>query len=245
MRKINRFLRFIFVFCAAAPPVTAQVDEGQLSCLLEPSQEINIASQVQGVIKRVNGERGDTVAKGKPLIWLEQDVETAEVNLAREKLEFSKRKLDRNQDLIKEGLITDFEADEITTEQNLFGLELRLVEARLQQKIIYSPVDGVIVERMVSTGEYAGIEPLMTLAVLDPLHAEVVMNAGYYGQVKTGMTVEVFPEQGPAKSYTGVVKIVDQIIDAASSTFGVRIELDNPDFSLPAGLRCRVHYLQE
>ncbi|MFN0162035.1 MAG: hypothetical protein ACKVQQ_12450, partial [Burkholderiales bacterium] len=33
---------------------------------------------------------------------------------------------------------------------------------------------------------------------------------------------------------------VDRVIDAASSTFRVRLELPNPDAKLPAGLRCKV-----
>jgi hypothetical protein len=106
-------------------------------------------------------------------------------------------------------------------------------------------VNGVIVERLVARGEYAGMEPLMKLAVLDPLHAEVIMNAGSYGQVKKGGKAEVIPEGRPDEQYIGVIKIVDQIIDAASSTFGVQVEIANPGFRLPAGLKCSVHFLEQ
>jgi len=221
------------------------LDEGQQSCLLEPSEEIDIASQVTGVVRMVNGERGDYVKKGEVLISLEQSLEVAEVNLAREKVKFSGRKVDRNQELIDQGLLTASEADEIQTEYKLYQLELKRAEKSLQQKIIYSPVNGVIIDRFVSKGEYAGIEPLMKLAVLNPLHAEVVMKADEYGLIKKGMKATVIPEGHQDESYTGIVKIVDQIIDAASATFGVVIEIQNPGFKLPAGLRCRVHYLDE
>jgi membrane fusion protein (multidrug efflux system) len=40
----------------------------------------------------------------------------------------------------------------------------------------------------------------------------------------------------------GVVSVVDRVIDAASGTFGVRLELPNPNYELPAGLRCRVRF---
>jgi hypothetical protein len=41
-----------------------------------------------------------------------------------------------------------------------------------------------------------------------------------------------------------VVTVVDRVVDAASSTFGVRLELANPDYRLPAGLKCRVRFLR-
>lgn len=218
------------------------LDASQISCLIEPSEKIKIASQVQGVVKSVNGERGDSVKKGEVLITLEQGLEVAEVNQAQAKVEFSKRKLDRNQELIKDGLLTANEADEILTEYEVDKLELKIAEAHLEQKIIYSPVSGVITDRLVSKGEYAGIEPLMILAVLDPLHAEVIMDASLYGTVKKGMKVEVIPDGRQNETHAGVIKIVDRIIDAASSTFGVQVELPNPDFKITAGLKCNIHY---
>ncbi|MEM9242054.1 MAG: HlyD family secretion protein, partial [Pseudomonadota bacterium] len=36
------------------------------------------------------------------------------------------------------------------------------------------------------------------------------------------------------------VTVVDQIFDAASGTFGLRLELPNPDGKIPAGTRCLV-----
>lgn len=33
-----------------------------------------------------------------------------------------------------------------------------------------------------------------------------------------------------------------EVIDADSSTFGVRLELPNSDYQLPSGLRCRVRF---
>jgi hypothetical protein len=59
------------------------------------------------------------------------------------------------------------------------------------------------------------------------------------------MNAEVKPESPPGGVYTAVVKIVDTVIDAASGTFGVRLELPNPDYHIPAGLKCQVVFLDE
>jgi multidrug efflux pump subunit AcrA (membrane-fusion protein) len=37
--------------------------------------------------------------------------------------------------------------------------------------------------------------------------------------------------------YKAKATIVDKVVDAASGTFGVRLELPNPDYKLPPGLK--------
>lgn len=58
--------------------------------------------------------------------------------------------------------------------------------------------------------------------------------------LKVGMRAKVIPEAPIGGQYTAEVKIVDKVIDAASGTFGVRLELPNPNYRLPAGLKCKV-----
>ena len=48
------------------------------------------------------------------------------------------------------------------------------------------------------------------------------------------------PELFNRASVVATVKTVDRLIDAASNTFRVRLELPNPNGALPAGLRCKV-----
>ncbi|MCF6354894.1 MAG: efflux RND transporter periplasmic adaptor subunit [Candidatus Polarisedimenticolaceae bacterium] len=68
------------------------------------------------------------------------------------------------------------------------------------------------------------------------------MQADYYGLIEQGMKVEIklgVPMKG---QFTGTVTVVDQMIDAASATFGVRVEMPNPGFKVLAGLNCEVHF---
>jgi hypothetical protein len=55
-----------------------------------------------------------------------------------------------------------------------------------------------------------------------------------------GMRAQIIPEAPIGGKYTAIVKIVDRVLDAASGTFGVRLELPNPDNRLPAGIKCKV-----
>jgi hypothetical protein len=38
------------------------------------------------------------------------------------------------------------------------------------------------------------------------------------------------------------VAIVDRVVDSASGTFGVRLDLANPKGDIPAGIKCRARF---
>ena len=63
---------------------------------------------------------------------------------------------------------------------------------------------------------------------------------GIHFQQKVGMRAQIIPEAPINGRHTAVVTIVDKVIDGASGTFGVRLELPNPGNKLPAGVKCKV-----
>jgi multidrug efflux pump subunit AcrA (membrane-fusion protein) len=98
---------------------------------------------------------------------------------------------------------------------------------------------------MLSPGEFGAItfkDPIMRLAEIDPLYVEVVLPVSQYGQVKPGQKATVMPEAPVGGRYNTTVTLVDKVIDAASGTFGVRLELPNRKLQIPAGVRCRVDF---
>jgi membrane fusion protein (multidrug efflux system) len=70
----------------------------------------------------------------------------------------------------------------------------------------------------------------------------VVVPVSLYGQIKNGDQAEVRPEPPFGEVYPAKVVIVDRVVDAASGTFGLRLELPNKKGELPAGLKCNVTF---
>jgi len=249
---------------------TAMADEmSTFDCLIEPHRVIEVNSSVQGKIASISVERSDPVEQGQVLIELDSDVEKATVELARARLgmdselktrqvsrAFAKRKLVRFDDLYREDVVSQQKQDEVKTEAVLAGLqlkqagenmqvavlELKRAEAILNQRTVRSPLSGVVVERYKSPGEFVEDEPILRLAQLDPLNVEVILPAELFGTIKQGMSARVMPEAPRDSTYTAVVTIVDRVIDASSGTFGIRLELPNPDYALPGGLKCLVDF---
>lgn len=215
-----------------------------LQCLIGPDTVVNLSSEVPGVIDRILVERGDHVKKGQALFRLTSTVEQSAVELATAKRDFSKRKIVRNEELYEQQLISIHDKDEMETESKIAELELRDAKARLRLRTVSSPINGVVVSRNYSTGEYVTTEPVLQIARINPLKVEVISPMSLIGRVKPGDRAVIYPDQPIGGEVSGKVKIVDEVIDAASGTFGIRVSLPNDKFLIPAGINCQIKFMQ-
>jgi RND family efflux transporter MFP subunit len=252
---------------AIALLMPAGTEAVELDGLIEPHLIVKIGSPVPGVIEGIPVDRGDIVQKGDVVATLQSGVETATMELARaraemdaaikvkqDELEFSKRREQRMKGLYSQEVLPFQEWDEAETKRALAEHELaealenkRLAELEYQRALevvqrmtIRSPVRGVVVERYLSPGEYVEDQPILEIAEIDPLNVEVILPKEMLGSVRVGTAARVKPEAPVNGVYTARVTIVDRVIDAASSTFGVRLQLPNPGYRLPPGLKCKV-----
>ena len=51
----------------------------------------------------------------------------------------------------------------------------------------------------------------------------------------------MLPESPVGGRHNARVHVVDRVMDPASGTFGVRLELQNPGLRLPAGIKCKLN----
>ena len=63
-----------------------------------------------------------------------------------------------------------------------------------------------------------------------------------FATIKVKTVAEVALESPIGGLYKAEVTVVDQIIDAASGTFGVRLTLPNPKNTIPVGLKCKIRF---
>lgn len=180
--------------------------------------------------------------------------------MAESKIEFSKRKFGRRQTMASERLISSQDSDDAEAEYRLAESELQvatenrqLANIEFQQqsglldlRSIRSPVDGVVVEQTAYPGEV--VEPgankkvILKVAQLDPLRVHVILPKDVFGKIRPGMSVAVTPEIPLQGNYTARVKSIDRLIDAASGTFVIFLEMSNPRFEIPAGVKCKASF---
>ncbi|MCK1711518.1 MULTISPECIES: efflux RND transporter periplasmic adaptor subunit [unclassified Bradyrhizobium] len=245
----------------------------KLDCLIESSATLKIGAPVPGLIRNVLVDRGDVVRQGQRLAELESEVEEAAVAAARSRsendnpissgearVEFLHRKFKRMETLRATNTVTEAAYDEAKTDERVAILalkeaqlnldiaksELRRAEGLLRQRVILSPLDAVVTERVLGPGEYRTEQAhILVLARMNPLYVEVFAPLAMFGQLRPGMIADVEPEAPVGGHYRAAVTVVDTLFDASSGTFGVRLSLPNPDLSLPGGLRCKIRFLDQ
>jgi membrane fusion protein (multidrug efflux system) len=228
---------FRAALCWLSLGVAVSAQEHDLDGLIEPYEVVEISSRVPGILDEVTVKRGDLVETDQVLARLKGSLEEIAVKLARAKVEFNTRRAERNEELYEAQLVSMAEKDELETEIAINKLQVEEAVERLAMRTIRSPIQGVVVERSRAPGESVGTDPILTIARIDPLSVEVIVPVERYNTITKGMRAEVRPEAAVGGMYVGEVVIVNQVIDAASGTFGVRVELPNHDYRLPAGLK--------
>lgn len=246
---------------------------GEFDCIIEPSKTVEVRAASEGLIEKIWVDRGDMVKAGQVLVTLDSGVERAATESARyrstmqgkirtgeSRVEFSTAKYNRREKLAGQSFVSLQDRDESLAEKRL--AESELIEARddrrlaeieyrrlaeqLRLRTIKSPVDGVVVDRMLNAGELADNrdlrKPILRLADIGTLYVEVLMPIDAFGKLALGQKVEVLPEAPIGGRYTATLQVIDRVHDAASGTFGVRLELANPGLKVPAGIKCRASF---
>ena len=258
---------------AQQPPAASAQQMGEFDCVVEAKMMIKLGSPDTGLIDSLRVDRDTTIKKGDVVAQLDSKLQQIAVELAqlkannegdinseRTRLAFRTSEAERAENLNSKQIVTVKVRDEAVTERNLVALALAKAElehkmaqvdleqarTRLDRRSIRSPVNGVVSDVTIRPGEYVYEQtPLMTIAEIDPLYVKVFVPVRYYRQVRVGTSAEVMPEEPIGGLYKAQVTVVDRVFDTASSTFGVRLELPNPNYALPAGMRCRIRFLAQ
>ena len=270
MKRIISVALLAMVPCMAAKAEAPALSAQSFPCVIEARQTVKLASSALGMVAELHVDRGDIVHKGQVLGKLDDSVEAANLALAearatndfdisghKARLEWLRTKFGRADELSVTRLVSRNSRDEAQSDMRVEEQQLRLAElqrqvatldakqasAQLMQRQIVSPVDGVVVERLLSVGEYRNDQSaILTIAEIDPLRVEVFLPTNIYNQIGVGSTAHVVPEAPIGGDFVASVSIVDRVIDAASGMFGVRLLLPNPNFALPAGLKCSIRF---
>lgn len=261
-------MKLTVILCLGlSTPLYAQ---DQHDCIMDPSLVIEVGSAVDGLISETFVTRGDDIAKGALIARLDTAVQDAALAYAREfaeagstveiaqnRLELIIKEVERAEKLRAGNLVADSVIEAVVSRRSEAELELRQaridqrlavleqarVEAQLAQREIRSPIEGIVITRMMSQGEFVFSQaPVAQLAQVDPIHVEVFLPTELYPTLTKGGTAQVFPAAPIGGAYAATIITIDRVFDAASDTFGVRLALPNPQGTLPTGLDCKVTF---
>jgi len=232
---------------------------------LEPAQVVDISAPFRDRIDSIHVRENDKVHQGTLLAELSTRVlkarlaqaeqaarEHGETDAARALIAMRKNRVRMLKELKKSGNARAQELSTAKTElamaradlqsalekQRLKKNQAEVINAQIKEKQLTSPIDGVVVTIYKQEAELIGgsdMQPLLTIAQLDPLHAVFHLPPDTARSLKEKNQVQLTVAGQPA---TGTIDFVSPVIDAQSGTITVRIILDNTDHTLNSGSRC-------
>lgn len=224
------------------------------SGVVEPNRRVMPAGRLMGAITAAPFQEGDRVRTGQVLVRI--DVEDlaarraqvqAQVSESQTLLRDAETNLARMRALSKEGAVARVQLEQAETgvararaavETARAGL--RELEANAAYGTIAAPFGGVVVRKMVETGNLAAPgQPLFVLEDLSRVRVVAGIGEEAASRLRKGERVAVeIPGQG-YEAY-GVVEAVLPSGDATARGFRVNVLLDNPGLSLQSGMTATV-----
>jgi RND family efflux transporter MFP subunit len=184
------------------------------------------------------------------------------INQAKSQLDLMNNRYARYKQLYEKGLLPKDKFEELETElivirnkyqealdsQAVWAKKLKQAKAmsalsrtNFNDTKLYSPINGVVVSKLVESGEMAAPGyPLLVLGKLEQVEVEIGVTDEVVNRLELGKTAAVYV-YGPEETYYGKIAEIGAIADEQTRTFPVKILLNNPRNQLKPGMIAKVN----
>lgn len=240
-----------------------------LTGALKPKEQVDVTAKVTGRLVNLHFRIGDAIQQGALIAELEDDEVQQQVNRATAALSVSRAtlqqrqaekknanaELSRAQSLLDDGLISpqDFASSETQLEvvdaQVEFAraqidqseAELRELKIRLTQTKVYAPLSGYVATRFVDVGALISpTTPLLRIVNLSTMVTLANVPERNIGRLRVGNPAQIEVDAIPGESFNGRVARIAPVLDAATRTALVEIDVPNPSNLFKAEMFVRI-----
>lgn len=244
-------------------------EELLLTGALKPKEQVDVTPKATGRLEKIYFQIGDRVRAGDLIAELEDDEIRQQVNRASAAIEVSRAaraqreaerrnaeaELERAATLIEDGLVSrqDYEARKTTlavvsaqldlaeAQIQQAEAELRELKIRLEQTRIYAPMSGIVAQRYVDPGALVSPStPLLRIVNLTTLVTQANVPEVNIGSLRVGNETVVRVDAVPDAVFRGRVSRIAPVLDAATRTALVEIDVPNPEGLLKAEMFARI-----
>lgn len=249
---------------------TAPVDRGTITQTvtatgtINPVALINIGSQVSGTVSELKADFNDHVKKGQVLLKLDPTIfnaviaqSEAQLASARANLVLAQATFQRNQTLVAQSFMSSLTLDQSRREVDVARANVQLAQAQLARaqadlnnSVIRSPIDGVIIKRTVDLGQTVAASfttpTLFQIARdLTKMQIDTSVSEADVGALKEGQqarfVVDAYPDkefEARMRQFRLAANVVQNVV-----TYNVVLDVDNNEELLKPGMTAQVRLL--
>ncbi len=230
-------------------------------------ERIEVSPRFMGLVKWIGVKKGDPVTNGQVVVILDDTeyvaqkrelmgrIAGANVQVRRAEMELSRiRELAAARIETQRSLdLANLDLESARAETNALGGQLARVDMLIDWTIIRSPINGVVLEKLVDPNEivtpqsFGGTRGPSTalVSVGDPndLQVEIDLNERDLSKVTPGQKCQVRPEAYKDHVYEGEVVEIAPEASRQKGTLGIKVQIRNPDHYLTPELSAQVDFL--
>ncbi|MEE9403843.1 MAG: efflux RND transporter periplasmic adaptor subunit [Algisphaera sp.] len=259
MRSLSPLVLSTLATLLVLSPVQAEMVEGSV----RPSKEVVLNAPLPSILSKIEVAEGDRIEKDEPLAFMDDGLQQVAVRAAQLEaesdtavenaklvLEDAQIQLGQIKESNKKGAASEWEVRkaslqvEVETaklkqaneQQELARVNLELERARLKRYAVLAPFTGRVLRIEAEAGaSLTQQDPILSLVALNPLEAEFHLPASAYGTLELNERYGLIRKQNEGPPIAAKLISIDPVIDPASQTFRVVLEIDNADELMPSG----------
>jgi len=230
---------------------------------------VAVAPRTAGRLQDVFVRLGDRVTRGQRVAKIEdfeiveqvkqaeaaQEVAAATIRQREADLQLALTNVERSRNLFQRQLLPKQTLDDNEARYQAAVAQIDLAKAQstqsrarldelrinLSNTVIVSPVNGFVAKRSVDPGAFVS-QQVPVVDVVDISSVRLVVNVVERDlkELKSGLTTKVEVDAFPGETFQGHIARVAPVLDPATRTAPIEIEIPNPAFRLKPGMYARV-----
>jgi membrane fusion protein (multidrug efflux system) len=214
--------------------------------MLEPRERVVLTANAADRVTGIFFEDGQRVARGKVLMTLVNEEESAQLESAQATAANAQLVFERNQRLASNDAIAQLELERSKSTAEAAQANVAAIQARLRDRVLVAPFSGLLGFRQVSQGAY--VSPGQAVATLiddSEMRLEFGVPSTNVSSLRVGLPVEATTRDFPGRIFSGRITSIDNAIDPVTLSVKVRATLPNKDGVLRAGTSMNATLMSE
>jgi membrane fusion protein (multidrug efflux system) len=230
----------------AMPPMPVDIDTARVQYIvdavratghIEALQAVDLRPDEQGRVTSLLFHEGQLVARGAPLIKIDDDLLRAQAERADADRDLARQQLERVRRLREQNAAAPADLERVEAAARSANANLSVLQLQIARSTVRAPFSGVVGQRFVSVGDYVTTSTrLLTLQTVDPQRAVIEVPERHAVSLKLGQTVEFTVAADPTKKFAARVDFIDPVVEPTNRTITVKGLAPNPGRVLKPGM---------
>lgn len=230
----------------AMPPMPVDVDTARVQSVvdavratgrIEAVNAVELRPDEQGRITAILFQEGQMVARGTPLIQIDDAMLKAQAARTEADRDLARQQLERVRRLREQNASSSADLERAQAASRGADATLAMLQLQIERTTVRAPFAGVIGQRFVSPGDYVtNTTRLLTLQTVDPHRAVIEVPERHAVRLRRGQTLEFSVAAHPGRVFRAQVEFIDPVVQTANRTILVKARAPNPDRLLLPGM---------